>query len=175
MRHDNPDVSAAQKLCLERYRKLSEPIRACLATGNTYPWVSLAQLGAEKFYSDIIESIIGALFIDSCGSIEQCEAFLTRIKMLPYLSRILRENVKVEHPRSVLGRLAKSSRVDYNITRNAGNASLYDVSVVLNDEVLERIEGCLSKEECIVTGADLAIATLRDRGFRPAASIVAEF
>jgi dsRNA-specific ribonuclease len=175
MRHDNPDVSSAQKSCLERYQKMREPVRACLTTGNTYPWVSLAQLGAEKFYSDINESIIGALFIDSRGSIEQCEAFLTRIKILPYLSRILREEVMVEHPRSVLGRLAKSSRVEYNITRNAGNATLYDVSVVLNDEVLHRVEGCLSQEECVVTGADLAIATLRDRSSLPAASIVAEF
>lgn len=174
MRHDNPDVSAVQKLCLERYQKLREPICACLATGNTYPWVSLAQLGAEKFYSDITESIIGALFIDSCGSIEQCEAFLNRIKILPYLSRILREEVMVEHPRSVLGRLAKSSRVEYNITRNASKASLYDVSVVLNDEVLHRVEGCLSQEECVVTGADLAIATLRDRSSRRPASIAAE-
>ena len=39
--------------------------------------------------SDIVESIIGAIFIDSKGSLEACEAFLERAGVVGYLRRVL--------------------------------------------------------------------------------------
>ena len=39
--------------------------------------------------SDIIEAIIGAIYIDTMGSFEACEAFLERAGVLRYLRRVL--------------------------------------------------------------------------------------
>lgn len=161
MRHDSTEIPLVQQSCLKRYSQLCEPIRCHLMLGDVYPWAPLAQLGAEKFYSDIVESILGALFIDSQGSIEECEKFLARINMMNYLDRIVRNNVTVEHPRAVLNDLAGSKRVSYKISRNADKAFSYDVSVILCEEEMACVHGCLSKNECIVRGADLAIIKLR--------------
>lgn len=41
---------------------------------EVYPWAPLTQLGLEIFFFWIItESILGVVFIDSQGNIEECE------------------------------------------------------------------------------------------------------
>lgn len=75
---------------------------------------------------------------------------ITDDNMMNYLDRIVRNNVIVEHPRAVLNNLAGSKRVSYNISRNADKAVTYDVSVILGEEEMARVHGCLSKNECIV-------------------------
>ncbi|KAE8394848.1 hypothetical protein BDV23DRAFT_179236 [Aspergillus alliaceus] len=160
MRHDSPDIPAVQQSCVSRYTQLRELIGHHLSLKNTYPWATLAQLGADKFFSDLIESIIGAIFIDSAGQIEACEVFLEKIQLTCYLDRVLKEQVLVEHPRAILSKMIGSSSVDYYITRNVEDTSLHDVTVTVNGEVLAYVYGCLSKDECIVRGANLAVVKL---------------
>lgn len=85
MQHDSTEIPLVQQSCLKRYSQLCEPIQCHLMLGDIYPWAPLAQLGAEKFYSDIVESILGALFVDLQGSIEECKKFLAHINMMNYL------------------------------------------------------------------------------------------
>lgn len=160
MRHDSADIPAAQQSCARRFAQLRGQIRDHLSSKSTYPWATLARLGADKFFSDLIESIIGAIYIDSRGQIEACEAFLERIELTRYLDRVLQGQVAVEHPRATLGKMVRASPVHYNITRNIANGSLYDVVVTVDGEVLACVHGCPSKDECVVRGADLAVVKL---------------
>lgn len=49
---------------MDRYNTLHADIHFALNQGKTYPWALLMQLKAGKFFSDLVEAVFGALFID---------------------------------------------------------------------------------------------------------------
>lgn len=117
MRHAASVVRQTQQDCLNRYEALKTPILDSLQQGSHIPWALLARLDAPKFFSDIIESLIGAIYIDSHGSLAACEAFLERLGVMGYLRRLLRGGVALYHPKEKLGQLADSESVRYEVFR----------------------------------------------------------
>ena len=113
LRHSSLDLVLAQKRCLARFEHLRSPILEALSTGQSYPWTLFARFDADKFFSDIVESIIGALYIDSAGSIPVCEAFLERLGWMSYFERVLKDDVHMLHPKEELGRVAGNEKVRY--------------------------------------------------------------
>jgi dsRNA-specific ribonuclease len=63
-----------------------------------YPWTPLAALHPEKFLSDMIESLLGAIFIDSAGDMAACMIFLEKLGLLQYARYVLEHGVDVVHP-----------------------------------------------------------------------------
>lgn len=113
MRHTSSQVTRAQMACIDRYRDLCASIKNSLWCGTHYPWALLARLEADKFFSDLIESLVGAIYIDSHGCLSACEGFLNTIGVLPYLRRIVQGNVKLLHPKEEVGQLADTEEVRY--------------------------------------------------------------
>ena len=113
MRHASPSVRIAQQECLARYEIVRTAISDALAHGDKYPWTALARLEPPKFFSDIVESILGAIFIDSHGSLSDCESFLEHLGLMPYLRRVLDNEIAVLHPKEELGQLAGQDKVSY--------------------------------------------------------------
>lgn len=114
MRHSHvADIVIAQQRCLARFNSLSLSLRDAFSTGLSYPWSLLSMFDAEKFISDIIESLLGAIYIDTSGSIPACEAFLAKLGMMGYLDRILNEKIHLLHPKQELGMLAVDEKVKY--------------------------------------------------------------
>ena len=104
MRHSNTSITADQGACLSRYDELKGDIDITLYEGNRYPWTLLARLGPPKLFSDMIESIVAAIWIDSRGSLAACTAFLERLGLMPYLRRVLEnEELALFHPKEELG------------------------------------------------------------------------
>lgn len=121
------NLRVSRDACLARHEQLRATIAVQLASSPTYPWEALSALKADKFFSDIVESTLGAIFIDSEGDLMSCERFLERIGLLPYLRRILADKapaaVNVLHPRAVAQRLAKSNSIRYVVQRDTPWAS----------------------------------------------------
>ena len=116
MRHGhNADLVKAQASRHARFVELEPAISEALVDGHSYPWTLLTALGPEKFFSDIIESIIAAIYIDSAGSLAACEAFLTVLGILPYLDRALDSGIAVMHPKEELGVVAGNEKVKYEV------------------------------------------------------------
>jgi len=69
MRHQSPMVGEVQAMTARRHTALRGEILSAMETGLQYPWTLLARLQAMKFYSDLVESLLGAIWIDS-GSLE---------------------------------------------------------------------------------------------------------
>lgn len=164
MRFDSPDFPIAQHALLQRHASLRDMIKHQLERGDTFPWGLLMQLRAEKCYSDIIESIIGAIFIDTHGDIDECERFLHRIGMMRHLERVLMDNIIVEHPRTRLYTMVGSRKVEYlnaHGERNVKDAG-FGVRVTLDGEELATVLGCFSKDEAVARGAEMAVERLRD-------------
>ena len=117
MRHASVGVRVSQQACLAKYKQLQGPLMDTIRQGTEYPWVLLAQLDAPKYFSDIVESLLGAIYIDTSGSLTACEAFVDRLGIMAYLKRIIREDVALLHPKEKLGQLADTENVIYTRTR----------------------------------------------------------
>jgi dsRNA-specific ribonuclease len=160
MRHHSEVIMTAQQACLRRYQDLRQEIEHFLKRGNSYPWPLLAQLNADKFFSDIIESILGAIFVDSGGSLADCQRFAERIGIIPYLLRILKEDIKIVHPKTALERLAGSGKIDYVVECKEDTLRVYRCLVRINSVDVIAVEECLTKDEAIVRAADAAVKLL---------------
>jgi dsRNA-specific ribonuclease len=157
MRHHSPDIIKAQQACLKRLQKLRRDVQHCLKKGKSYPWTLLAELNADKFYSDMVESVLGAIFVDSKGNLEQCQHFAERIGILPYLRRILVEGIDIVHPKTRLGRLTAPDKIEYVVDCEENVHSVYRCLVKVNDKDVTTVGGCLSRDEAMVKAAHAAI------------------
>lgn len=120
MRHASPSVRQAQQDCLARYEFVKTAISSTLAHAKHYPWTVLARLEPPKFFSDIVESILGAIYIDTHGSLSRCESFLEHLGLMPYLRRALHNDIALLHPKEELGQLADQDSVKYVIGKEGG-------------------------------------------------------
>lgn len=163
MRYQSPVLTKARDQCITRHRELRSTILSALHTGSAYPWLPLAELNADKFFSDIYESVLGAIFVDSGGDIEKCTLFVERTGLLAYLHRVLSVRVDVEHPRSVAQMLAGSRGVRYETVRREkkpGEGVDYSCTVVVGEERVSVVDGCASAEVAEVMAAKRAVEVL---------------
>ena len=110
MRHSNTAISIDQRACLSRFNELKDDIATALREGQYYPWMLLARLEPPKLFSDMIESIVAAIWIDSHGSWDTATAFLERLGLMSYLRRVLQsENLALLHPKEELGKSLRQS------------------------------------------------------------------
>ena len=160
LRFNSVSISAARDLCVENYYAKREKILEAIEHAGFFPWELLSQLNPDKFLSDIVESVIGAIFIDSGGNLEPCHAFLEHIGLLGYLNRILQKGVNVVHPRNAAQEVVKyqgtlvfkSQRIEV-----PDGSATYTCTATLNKEEVASVEGCVSAEEAEVRVSYLVI------------------
>ena len=157
MRHHSQEVMKAQQACLERYQQLRRDLKHCLERGKSYPWVVLAALNANKFYSDLVESVLGAIFVDSKGSLAECQHFAERIGILPYLRRIVGGSIDVTHPKTALGRLTGSDKIEYIVECVENVRSEFRCLIRVKENDIVAVGGCLTKDEAILKAAHAAV------------------
>ena len=162
MRHASPSVRLAQQDCLARHEIVHKAISSSLAHGNHYPWTALARLEPPKFFSDIIESILGAIYIDTHGSLSDCESFLEYIGLMPYLRRVLDNEIAVLHPKEELGQLANQDKVRYVLGKEGeeGEERL-TCTVIVGKRSFIRVGDGLSTMEVQTRAADETCKILR--------------
>ena len=115
--------------------------------------------------SDIVESLIGAIYIDTQGSLAACEAFLRHLGLMTYLQRVIDGDVALLHPKEELGQLANQSRVDYQLGKEVkdGEKRLRCNVVIGNRNVVGVGDG-LSVLEVQTRAADEACKVLKGEG-----------
>lgn len=162
LRFNGPSISIARAACLERYESMHAEINEALETWPCCPWFLLSRLHADKFMSDIVESVLGAIFLD--GGLDACAGFLEKLGFLPYLRRILAKNVHVVHPRNEAQELVKfqgtlvfrPKRVEAR-----GAPATYESLAILHDKALASVEGCGSSEEADIQVAHMVIDSIK--------------
>ena len=98
---------------LNRFEQVHTELRHALDTANKYPWPQLCRFNPSKIFSDIIESILGAICVDSQANDETCDAFLEHLGLYKILDHLLKDDVACMHPKELLGITAEQRRVDY--------------------------------------------------------------
>jgi len=175
-----------------RYEKGKETIAKALKEGDIHPWAALTALQAPKFFSDIVESLLGAVYLDTRGNMEVIRTVLRTLGVLPVLERITEEGVDVLHPVSRLAQWASKSKpqkiikyrfetAEKRITCTIGMKDKPDkVSDDKAEAKSERIDGELetiavaeaeyrghgSKEEVKFAAAEQAVQNLKIREIR---------
>ena len=181
MRHSHAsELMAAQQKCHSRFAELQPAISEALAHGDTYPWTLLTVLDAEKYFSDLVESIIAAIYIDSAGSLPACERFLSALGILPYLERALAKNLHVTHPKLELDMLTGSDKVTYEVieeinedgakTRKNG----YDIRLSVGEAELVIELAARTRIDGETKAAEKAVRLLKEKGAQPIESMEEE-
>ena len=165
---------------MQRHMRLRDEIWRALTSERSYPWAKLRRLEANKFFSDIIESIIGAIYVDSHGDFEACEALTERIGILTYLRRIVDSDgdgkILLLHPKERLGQLADKDKVKYVLGLETEEEDGSDHSsggppkkrrhvckVLIKGEEVAMVGGGTSREEVQTKAAEVAVGVLLGR------------
>ena len=149
-----------RQACLHRYESLAPRIRAAIETSTQYPWALLSQLNAPKFLSDIVEALIGAVFVDSLGDLDACAHLAGRFGITQYLERIIKDNIDVLHPKSRLGELVGRTDGKKEKRKNKEGKVGYRCSVSVAQVVFDEIRGGLTRDEVTTRAADIAVQAL---------------
>src|SRR5690242_8210202 len=118
LRTGSLQLTALRDIVLQQHAMVRERLNHALEHDDEFPWHLLALIHAPKFLSDIVESVIGAIYVDSQGDFSACEVFVRRLGILPCLERLLRDGVDCLHPKERLGHLAVEHSVQYAPVRN---------------------------------------------------------
>lgn len=162
MRHTSQEISRAQQKACVHHSTLRDDIYAAVGRGSHYPWALFSRIQAPKFFSDVVESLLGAVYVDS-GSLKTCEGVLERIGLLPYLRRILADGVHVIHPKEELGILADKEEVKYVIQLEecTADVAVYMCEVLVGNRPVAVVKGGLNREEIKTMAAEAAVKILK--------------
>lgn len=156
MQHQHANIEIALNNCDTRFEQMQSDITKCLNYGTHYPWVLLTCLAHEKFVSDIIESLFGAILIDNACNVQACQAFAEKLRLLDYLRRIVDEDIDLRHPKNILGETAVGRTVEYDIRVEKDSGGYFCTVRVGGIEVAKVFNGS-SPDEVTTRAAHTAI------------------
>ena len=145
----------AKQESVARFETLSGPIATALQSSDLYPWPDLTALHPEKFFSDIVEAILGAIYLDTRGDLEICEAFLEKLGILPTMRSILDREMETCFPKERVGILADREVVEYKTERMDEEAT-WECIVLVGQKEVTRVGLMKTKAEAEVRAADAA-------------------
>jgi dsRNA-specific ribonuclease len=123
----------------------------------------LTRLEAPKYLSDIVESIFGAVLVDSRGSLAMCEKLADRIGLMSYLNRVLRDDIDLLHPQTRLNELANGiGEVKYHVRKVEDPIEEFCCLVEVGDRSFEEVVGGTSREEVAVRASEMAVLALTE-------------
>jgi dsRNA-specific ribonuclease len=118
MRYTSEEIMGNMQATAERHMNLQKQIKSALLEDDVFPWGLLARLSPEKVFSDLIESLLGAIFVDSRGDMAPCSAFLDRLGMFTVLERLIDDQVICLHP---INQLTSQGHKQVSVTYDFGN------------------------------------------------------
>lgn len=165
MMHSSTVIGVEQNIMKQRHLEMRGDIISALERGANYPWALLSRLRARKFLSDLFESLLGAVWVDS-RNMQACEALLERFGLLRHMERFVRDKVEVTHPKEELGLLAGNKTVRYVIDTvlDDGGDKLFTCQVFVGGEIKAEVMDGVDKEEVKTKAAELAVRVMKEEG-----------
>lgn len=166
--HSSPKILEDQANTHSRYKKMKTEIGYALSEGKTYPWAALTSLQAPKFFSDMIESLIGAIYIDSRGDLAIIGRVMRKIGIMQVLEHVVEDHVDVLHPISRLSLWTQQAGQKLKLRVDRKDANVI-CRVFIGGTELEGaratdvFRGKVSEEEVKFLAAEAAIKELKLR------------
>lgn len=149
---------------LGRYDDVADSIQNALTNSKDWPWADLFHLKSPKWASDVLESIIGAVFIDSMGNLDECCTVLTTLGLMPLVSRAAcKPDMDYRQKRQVLyeARPGRVKFVNNKYRANGGQGEeLCRSTVKIDGKEVAMAEGCSCKDEAEERAAIEALRVL---------------
>ena len=143
-----------------------DEIEAALKEGRAFPWSALTALEAPKFLSDMVESLLGAVYLDSRGDFEVVRGVLRRLGHWEVLERIVERDMHVVDPLSRLYVWAGKNHEKVKCGTPKRKENRVSCSVVWDDYEVHIVEtewrGRISQEATRFAVAEEAITLLED-------------
>ncbi|EAT85008.2 hypothetical protein SNOG_07542 [Parastagonospora nodorum SN15] len=167
LRSGSPSLNANRDNALRQHEQVRDEIIIGLNEAARFPWHLFALTDPPKFLSDMVESVIGAVYIDSLGDILTCEAIVRRLGILDCLDHILCNGVDCLHPKERLGHLAVDKGVQYarvgmNTEPNEGD-KMYKCQVKVGGEDVGDVAEGLKRLNAETVAAWKAVGVLESR------------
>ena len=168
LRHSSPVMADEMVAAEARFAHLQSQLDEAVTVGHVYPWLLLARLRANNCYADVVESLVGAVFVDcglgSADAMDECEGLLARMGVLAYLRRIVRDEVDVVHPKERLLALAGGEEVryeaaEYQQERGRGKKG-WRCDVFVGQSLVASVEGAETQDEAHIRAAAEGISRL---------------
>lgn len=163
-------VMVQRSAALPKHKELRDEILKALHHGQEYPWAALFELHPPKIFCDMFESLLGAIYIDSHGSLDTCRTFLERFGLLKLMRRFMDERVQVGYPKETMGLLADKNRVFYATKRSGLDGEenrTFECTVRVGDREILTVCGCARSDEAEVKAAtEAAKLLLQERANR---------
>jgi dsRNA-specific ribonuclease len=161
MRH-HPEITTAIDGCSERYSQMRDTIKTALKYEFCYPWVPLTSMEPDKFLSDLVESIFGAVFLDTKGNLEVCTQIAEKLGLMTCLRRFSNEDVDILHPKNRLGEAACGLTVEY-IPEIQNEGESHSCTVKVGGEDIVTAWNGSSRNEVVTRAAKMALEELARR------------
>ena len=110
-----PALTSALQATRSRFTILASTIDTALSHGSSYPWRALAAFAPEKVFSDLIEAVLGAIYVDTNGDLKACHDMLRKIGIMDWVETALDSEVQIRHPKGEVGRLARNEKVRFQV------------------------------------------------------------
>ncbi|KAF2639248.1 P-loop containing nucleoside triphosphate hydrolase protein [Massarina eburnea CBS 473.64] len=172
LRAGSYELQSSRDLAIKQHREVRETVLQSMDKDDRFPWHRLALTNPPKFLSDIVESVLGAIYVDSHGDIDSCEIFIRRLGILDCLERILSDGVDCLHPKERVGHLAVERDVQYVRVQDedgeskdgkGGVRKMYKVRVKVGGEDVGGVEEGLGRLNAETVAAWMAVGILEDR------------
>jgi endoribonuclease Dicer len=166
--HSNVHILNEQRATFARWERPGgrDEIEAALTEGRAFPWSALSSLQAPKFLSDMFESLLGAVYLDSRGDLDIVRDVLQRLGHWEVLERIVNRDTDVQHPLSRLNMWAGKHHETVKCTSPENDGKMVSCSVLWDDYEIAKVEdewrGRISQEGVRFAAAEQAIALLED-------------
>ena len=166
--HSNVHILDEQRATFARWERPGgrDEIEAVLTEGRTFPWTALTALQAPKFLSDMFESLLGAVYLDSRGDLDVVRNVLRRLGHWDVLERIVSRDTDVRHSLSRLNVWAGKHHEKVKCSPPEIDGKVVSCSVLWDDYEISKVEdewrGRISREGVRFAAAEQAIALLED-------------
>ena len=168
MLHSSVRVMDEQRVTFARWERPGgqDEIDAAFAEGKAFPWSALTSLQAPKFLSDMFESLLGAVYLDSLGDLDVTREVLRRLGHWEVLERIVACDMDVLHPVSRLYLWASRRHEHIKCGKPEKDGKTVSCSVFWDDFEVAKVEdewrGRISQENARFAAAEKAITLLEN-------------
>jgi len=166
--HSSVRVMDEQRATFTRWERPGgqDEIEAALAEGKAFPWSALTSLQAPKFLSDMFESLLGAVYLDSLGNLDVTREVLRRLGHWEVLESIVAHDMYVEHPVSRLFIWASKRQERIKCGKPEKDGKTVRCSIFWDGYEFVKVEhewrGRISMENARFAAAERAITLLED-------------
>ncbi|KAB8071218.1 hypothetical protein BDV29DRAFT_197577 [Aspergillus leporis] len=133
-----------------------DAIKKDLWEKGVYPWARLSALENIKALSDIVQSIFGAIYIDSLASLQKCEVLAEKTGILPLLEHLISHDVVTDHPKDTLQILLPKRKISYRIYEAEKQPMTTKCGVMADGSEIATVEGQTNRGALIVHAAEEA-------------------